>query len=220
MAGITGAAAFFDVDGTLVWHDYEKIKTMTPEEVQALPPIRPSRTVYEAFDRMREAGYRWWLDRLARACDLYDYVRLDHFLGFHNYYSIPAGQKGNDGRWLAGPGKELFDRAAAELGRLAQERQPHADAPRRTRRREGVRHLRDELRAHAAPVVLDGEEKQILLRALLYRYLDFRGSGPRAVLRYVEYVRRKIFKHLKLLLARRRAAVFTNDLYNSLFLIV
>ena len=56
MAEITGAAAFFDVDGTLVWHDYEKIKTMTPEEVQALPPIRPSRTVYEAFDRMREAG--------------------------------------------------------------------------------------------------------------------------------------------------------------------
>ena len=56
MAVITGAAAFFDVDGTLVWHDYAKIKTMTPEEVQALPPIRPSRTVYEAFDRMREAG--------------------------------------------------------------------------------------------------------------------------------------------------------------------
>ena len=51
-----GAVAFFDVDGTLVWHDYEKIKAMSPEEHRALPPIKPSPAVYEAFARMRAAG--------------------------------------------------------------------------------------------------------------------------------------------------------------------
>ena len=70
------------------------------------------------WDAMKADDYRWWLARLRRACSLYDRVRLDHFLGFHNYFSIPAGQKGNAGRWLPGPGRELFELAARELGPL------------------------------------------------------------------------------------------------------
>lgn len=67
---------------------------------------------------MKENGYRWWLDRLRRAFSLYDRVRLDHFLGFHSYFSIPAGKACADGRWLAGPGKDLFQTAYDELGPL------------------------------------------------------------------------------------------------------
>ena len=70
------------------------------------------------WDRMRETDFAWWRERLARACSLYDYVRLDHFLGFHNYFSIPAGEPGSAGRWLAGPGIELFQAAAEDLGHL------------------------------------------------------------------------------------------------------
>lgn len=70
------------------------------------------------WKHMKENGYRWWLDRLRRAFSLYDRVRLDHFLGFHSYYSIPAGKACADGRWLAGPGKDLFERAYEELGPL------------------------------------------------------------------------------------------------------
>ena len=67
---------------------------------------------------MRETNFAWWRERLARACSLYDYVRLDHFLGFHNYFSIPAGEPGSAGRWLAGPGIELFQAASEDLGHL------------------------------------------------------------------------------------------------------
>ena len=70
------------------------------------------------WDVMKETHYSWWLSRLERAFQLYDYVRLDHFLGFHAYYSIPAGHPCADGRWLPGPGKELFDTAFDELGPL------------------------------------------------------------------------------------------------------
>ena len=70
------------------------------------------------WDHMRETNFAWWRERLARACSLYDYVRLDHFLGFHNYFSIPAGEPGSAGRWLAGPGIELFQAAAEDLGHL------------------------------------------------------------------------------------------------------
>lgn len=44
------------------------------------------------WDHMKQNGYSWWMDRLRRAFSLYDRVRLDHFLGFHSYFSIPAGK--------------------------------------------------------------------------------------------------------------------------------
>lgn len=70
------------------------------------------------WDHMKENGYRWWMDRLRRAFSLYDRVRLDHFLGFHSYFSIPRARPAPDGRWLAGPGKDLFQTAYEELGPL------------------------------------------------------------------------------------------------------
>ncbi len=95
-----------------------------PTEIAGAPPdaLAPEGQVWGnptfRWDRMRDEGYRWWLMRLERACSLYDYVRLDHFLGFHNYFSIPAGQPGSAGRWLAGPGRELFEAARERLGAL------------------------------------------------------------------------------------------------------
>ena len=55
---------------------------------------------------------------LRRSFKLYDRVRLDHFLGFQNYFGIPAGKTGADGRWLNGPGIEFFRRAYEEFGPL------------------------------------------------------------------------------------------------------
>ena len=40
---------------------------------------------------------------------LYDVVRVDHFRGFDEYYSIPAGdQTAEFGHWEKGPGYDLF----------------------------------------------------------------------------------------------------------------
>ena len=70
------------------------------------------------WGRLADDGYGWWVERLRRAFGLYDYVRLDHFVGFENYYSVPAGKKATEGRWLPGPGKALFERAAEVFGPL------------------------------------------------------------------------------------------------------
>ena len=95
-----------------------------PKEIAGVPPDRFSATgqvwgnpTYN-WPAIKEDGYRWWVERLRRSFDLYDYVRLDHFLGFESYYAIPQGKTGADGRWLKGPGIELFETAARELGVL------------------------------------------------------------------------------------------------------
>ena len=64
------------------------------------------------------AGYDWWLRRLQRAFDLYDYVRLDHFIGFLHYFAIPAGELATQGTYQPGPGIDLFQKAYEQFGPL------------------------------------------------------------------------------------------------------
>lgn len=71
------------------------------------------------WDVIAQDGFRWWIERLRRTFALFDFVRLDHFRGFADYWAIPAGAAtALGGRWERGPGRALFDAAAAELGEL------------------------------------------------------------------------------------------------------
>lgn len=67
---------------------------------------------------LRESGYDWWLRRIGRALDLYDVVRLDHFIGFERYYAIPAVRKATEGSYHPGPGLAFFEAAHEAFGPL------------------------------------------------------------------------------------------------------
>ncbi len=57
------------------------------------------------------------MKRLAHCFSLYDVVRIDHFRGFDEYYSIPYGAKSAiGGHWEKGPGMDLFRRMREVLG--------------------------------------------------------------------------------------------------------
>ena len=65
----------------------------------------------------RNTGYEWWSSRLWHSFRLYDMVRIDHFRGFDEYYSIPHGSEtALNGHWEMGPGIELFRRIEQNLG--------------------------------------------------------------------------------------------------------
>lgn len=69
------------------------------------------------WDYHRETGYAWWMQRLSYAFYLYDVVRIDHFRGFDEYFSIPYGDKtARNGHWEKGPGIDLFHRMKQVLG--------------------------------------------------------------------------------------------------------
>ncbi|MBR3224702.1 MAG: 4-alpha-glucanotransferase [Atopobiaceae bacterium] len=70
------------------------------------------------WDVLREQNYDWWMRRLERMMHLYDYVRLDHFLGFSSYYNIPGGRGAMEGAWNFGPGLDLFRVARERFGNL------------------------------------------------------------------------------------------------------
>jgi 4-alpha-glucanotransferase len=68
---------------------------------------------------MKDDGYAWWIARVRRQLDLADWLRVDHFRGFAGCWEIPAASTtAIDGRWVPGPGADLFETMARVLGRL------------------------------------------------------------------------------------------------------
>jgi len=71
------------------------------------------------WDVHRASGYAWWLARIRSVLALVDIIRLDHFRGFAAYWEVPAGNPTAEiGRWVRGPGKDLFETVRAALGEL------------------------------------------------------------------------------------------------------
>lgn len=68
------------------------------------------------WEYMKKDGYKWWKKRLSFAFQIYDVVRIDHFRAFESYYAIPAEEEtAKNGRWMKGPGIELFDEIKKEF---------------------------------------------------------------------------------------------------------
>ncbi len=71
------------------------------------------------WDRMRERDYAWWTRRFQHTLERVDLVRIDHFRGFAAYWEIPAADATAErGRWVDGPGADLFTTLERELGEL------------------------------------------------------------------------------------------------------
>ncbi len=94
-----------------------------PVLVSGVPPDAFSSTgqlwgnpIYR-WDRHRETEYSWWIRRLARAYELYDLVRIDHFRGFESYWVVPVGcDTAVNGKWCKGPGEDFFQAVADVFG--------------------------------------------------------------------------------------------------------
>ena len=71
------------------------------------------------WDALRAQGFRWWIERMRAALGMFDLVRLDHFRGFEACWEV-AGNASTavDGRWVKGPGVELFSALTTALGPL------------------------------------------------------------------------------------------------------
>lgn len=101
-------------------------ETLTPIAVAGCPPDAFSATgqlwgnpLYK-WDYHKQTEYAWWMKRIAYCYELYDVVRIDHFRGFDEYYSIPYGDPTAEfGHWEQGPGYDIFKTMKAKLGNKA-----------------------------------------------------------------------------------------------------
>ncbi|MGO8672449.1 MAG: 4-alpha-glucanotransferase [Capsulimonadaceae bacterium] len=71
------------------------------------------------WEEIARQDYAWWIRRFRGALSMYDILRIDHFRGFEAYWSVPAGEEtAVNGKWIKGPGRELFVAVHDALGEL------------------------------------------------------------------------------------------------------
>jgi 4-alpha-glucanotransferase len=71
------------------------------------------------WDEHERTGFEWWTQRIRRQLELFDILRLDHFIGFARYWRIPAeSETAMDGSWVPAPGNKFFDALRETEGRL------------------------------------------------------------------------------------------------------
>lgn len=71
------------------------------------------------WDYHKKTDYAWWIRRVSASYKMYDVIRIDHFRGFDEYYSIPAKDETAEfGTWEKGPGLLLFQILKKALGDL------------------------------------------------------------------------------------------------------
>jgi 4-alpha-glucanotransferase len=119
---------YVDRDSADVWAHREQFQ-LAPDgrpTVQAgVPPDYFSETgqlwgnpIYD-WARMAADGFSWWIQRLGRALEQVDLVRVDHFRGISAYWEVPGdAEDAREGRWVDGPGKPLLDALRQALGGL------------------------------------------------------------------------------------------------------
>jgi 4-alpha-glucanotransferase len=121
-------AIFLNFDSADVWTHPDLFRLnadLDPEVVAGVPPDffskdgqRWGNPLYR-WDVMQSQGYAWWIDRLRWATHNFDYIRLDHFRGFSQFWEIPAHEPtAIHGRWVDGPKDELFLKLREALGGL------------------------------------------------------------------------------------------------------
>jgi len=119
-------AIFVNYDSADVWsnpHLFKLDLERKPTVVAGVPPDAFSKTgqrwgnpVYR-WDVLRDRGYDWWIERVRWNFALFDFLRLDHFRGFDQYWEIPAqDDTAIHGTWVDGPCDELFHALRNALG--------------------------------------------------------------------------------------------------------
>lgn len=94
-----------------------------PTDVAGVPPDYFSATgqywgnpIYN-WEHLKNNEFKFWIDRIGWACNIFDITRIDHFRAFDSYWDIPASSTtAIDGTWKYAPGYELFDCLYEKLG--------------------------------------------------------------------------------------------------------
>ena len=106
------------MDSSDVWQNpnlFQLDGTLSPIAVAGCPPDGFSaegqlwgNPLYD-WPEHKNQSYSWWKNRLSHCLTMFDIVRIDHFRGFDEYYSIPyPAENAVHGSWKKGPGLDLF----------------------------------------------------------------------------------------------------------------
>ena len=117
---------YMGYDSVDVWAnqgEFQLDENLTPIKVAGVPPDAFSdagqkwgNPLYD-YEKMEANDFSWWRKRMKASARLYDVIRIDHFIGIVNYYTIPADMPdARQGEYRQGPGQKLLDAINESIG--------------------------------------------------------------------------------------------------------
>jgi len=122
---IFGDVPFYvELDSADVWSNPKnwKLSDSGKDEVAGVPPDYFNadgqlwgNPIYN-YTSMAKNKYKYFVDRFKRQGELFDIVRIDHFIAFSRYWSIPSGAKSaTKGKWIKGSGDAILKEITSKL---------------------------------------------------------------------------------------------------------
>jgi len=110
---------YVNMDSADVWADpqvFQLDERLEPRFEAGVPPDYFSATgqlwrnpVYD-WDHLAATQFSWWVERLRTLLARFDVLRIDHFRGLAQYWSVEAGaEHARDGHWCDVPSTQLLD---------------------------------------------------------------------------------------------------------------
>lgn len=104
---------------------FEFDENLNPVRVAGVPPDYFSETgqlwgnpLYN-WEKLKDTGFQWWIDRIQANFTLYDILRIDHFRGLAAYWAVPWGEEtAINGKWVEAPGEQMLQTVLNALGKL------------------------------------------------------------------------------------------------------
>ena len=117
---------YVSYDSSDVWQNpkmFDLDEKNVPNHVAGVPPDNYAvdgqlwgNPLYH-WKHLKETNYKWWVDRVRASMKQFDMIRIDHFIGFVNFFSIKYSEKtARNGVWKKGPGYQLFKSIKKQLG--------------------------------------------------------------------------------------------------------
>lgn len=117
---------FMSLDSADVWANqglFQLDSQGYPTAVAGVPPDYFSETgqlwgnpLYD-WEAHKADGFTWWIARIRNQLKISDILRIDHFRGLDEYWSIPAGEEtALNGSWKPGPKEAFFLAIQEKLG--------------------------------------------------------------------------------------------------------
>lgn len=114
------------LDSADVWVNTELFQMdeeLNPKKVAGVPPDafsalgqRWGNPLYD-WKKMEKTDFKWWRNRMKAQAELYDIIRIDHFIGIVTYYTIPAeDEDARNGKYEKGPGMKLIKAINESVG--------------------------------------------------------------------------------------------------------
>lgn len=116
---------YLGYDSLDVWQNQEMFlldEEQNPTFIAGVPPDYFSATgqrwgnpIYN-WDKLKETGFQFWIERLRGNATAFDIIRIDHFRAFDTFWKIPSScPTAIDGEWIEAPGYDLFDAVYAAM---------------------------------------------------------------------------------------------------------